>query len=262
MKRGKWIVIFCLWGFVALLVSFYLRFPRDLCRNVLVANSSKWSDYAHVSVGDCRPVFPLGINIKQIIVHFFQPSGEMVVKDITLKPRLSFIRLKWAFTGSASILDGKVHGFMSVKEKPEGEINFRRLNLDQPLPKAILGREIRGKMDGRVIFKGDGSAQLAVKITQGFYQLYLPGWSGVEINNLEGRMRYDKGTLVLEQVDLTSPGFKGKLNGKVIFDWQEMKNTRLNLTWEMESPQTGKSVSTIQGTVGNALITPVATAPK
>ncbi|MCX7983161.1 MAG: type II secretion system protein GspN [Syntrophales bacterium] len=255
MKRGK-IILVAFLGLIVLYFALFLRFPPDLCRLALSSSVSNVKYPFQIGIGDCRPAFPLGIKMDRLTIRAPLGREELVIKNITLKPSLSMLWGKWNVTGLANLMDGTLEFSGCIGRNDLEEIRLKSINLDNRFLKSLLGRDIKGRMDGQMVKKEKGARQATFRIVRGYYQLSLPGWSGIEISELEGKIMYQDGTLVIEKVDVTNPVMRGKLRGNINVHWPDLEQSRIDLTWEMEGRDIGKTQSSLQGTIKNITLMP------
>jgi len=249
--------VFLLLGVIFLGASFYARFPEDLCRRIVTYTISTRYSIPQVSVGSCRPVFPLGVRLTHLVfpLPLAMSGAEVEVQELVLKPMISFAWGRPAFRWFASFLGGRLDGIARGTGQMTGEVRFDGLNLDNQVLRSIFRREVRGKVKGKLILQGNGLAQMSFSLNHGFYQLFLPGFSGLEINDAEGKVSFEKSLLLIEKVEVLNPSLRGRLKGVITPCWQALENSRLDLTWELESPHTGKTVNVIQGTIDTPFLT-------
>jgi type II secretion system protein N len=261
---------------VAVLVLFaWLRMPSDAVRSLVLSAISTNQAGVQVLLDSAELSFPFGIMLSGLTVQTVDDSALRVeAEKVTAHPvLLSLLTGRLALRIQATSMGGRIDGDIAFRDRfaaggpLQADLTFGNIDAaDCPWLAAILGRQVRGRVDGRLRFDGipgqwtAGSGHLDLVFVNGMISFQAPlfGLEQMTFTRLEGNIELGNGTLKVNRFHVAGESLQGAFRGNVRLDG-DLSSSRLALRGDVNVPAAGTERFAVEvvGTIASPVVTPL-----
>jgi type II secretion system protein N len=261
---------------VAVLVLFaWLRMPSDAVRSLVLSAISTNQAGVQVLLDSAELSFPFGIMLSGLTVQTVDDSALRVeAEKVTAHPvLLSLLTGRLALRIQATSMGGRIDGDIAFRDRfaaggpLQADLTFGNIDAaDCPWLAAILGRQVRGRVDGRLRFDGipgqwtAGSGHLDLVFVNGMISFQAPlfGLEQMTFTRLEGNIELGNGTLKVNRFHVAGETLQGAFRGNVRLDG-DLSSSRIALRGDVNVPAAGTERFAVEvvGTVASPVVTPL-----
>lgn len=241
MRRSKKILLYILYTLAALLFFFYLRFPSQTVRDLIVAKVEAAKPELQITADGAYPVFPPGLKLEPFALAY----GEIpIVRMAHLKvvPGLiSMFRQNKEMDFNGPVASGFLKGNAQIElneSRPTYNVvmNLVRVPVDAL---ALLDMwpdyKLAGEMSTHITYdsrKGaGGTTSINAEITPARIVLGEPlmGIEQMEFSQVVAEMTVTPRMLQIARCELSGNQIEGKITGSIIFR-EPLQNSRITLS--------------------------------
>jgi type II secretion system protein N len=266
---------YALFALVALFIFAWLRMPSDAVRSLLLSALSKNPAEMQLRFDSAQLAFPLGVTLTGFSVQKKDGRGlridaETVTAHLALLPLLTG---RVALHIQATAMGGRIDGDITFRNRfsasgpVQADMRFGNISAaDCPWLAEILGRQIRGRVDGQVRFDGlpaqwtAGSGHLELALVNGWvsFQDTQFGLEEMIVTRMEGNMDLESGTLKVNLFQVAGENMQGAFQGNVRLD-TDFSRSQLALRGDVNLPTAGRERFAVEvtGTVASPVVTPI-----
>lgn len=261
---------------LAVLVLFaWMRMPSEAVRSLVLSALSKNQAGALVHFDSAEHVFPFGFTLTGLTVQTKDGRGLRIEADtVTAHPALlSLLTGRVALRIQAATMGGRIDGNIAFRDRfsasgpVQADLAFGGINAaDCSWLAELLGRAVRGRVDGRLRFDGvpgqwvSGSGHLELALVNGLISLQAPlfGLQEMTFTRMEGNMDLGDGTLKVNRLQVAGDHLQGDFQGSVRLE-RDLSLSRIALRGDVNLPGAGTERFTVDvgGTVANPVVTPI-----
>lgn len=267
---------YVLFALAALVVIAWVRMPSETVGRIVLSVFSKNEAGVLVRFRTAELAFPFGVTLTGLTVQTKDGRGLQIEADtVTAHPALlSLLTGRLAFRIQTVSMGGRIDGDIAFSNRfstggpLQADLTFGNLNAaDCPWLAALLGRAIRGQMDGRLRFEGiptqwvAGSGHLELALVNGLISLQVPlfGLQELTFTRMEGNMDLvGNRTLKVNRFQVAGDHLQGDFQGSIHLEG-DLSRSRIALRGDVNLPAAGKDrfAVDVAGTVAAPVITPL-----
>ena len=266
---------YVLFAMTVLLLFAWLRMPTEAVRSLLLSALSKNQAEVQIRFDSAQLCFPLGVTLTGFSVQKKDGRGlridaETVTAHLAL---LSLLTGHLALRIQATALGGRIDGDIACLKRfsssgpIQADMRFGNINADDcPWLAEILGRRIRGRVDGHIRFDGlpgqwtAGSGHIEIALVNGLVSFQDPlfGMDEMTFTRMEGNMDLENGTLKVNRFEVAGENIQGTFQGDVRLEG-DFSHSRIALRGDVNLPAAGRERFAVEvtGTVANPVVTPI-----
>jgi type II secretion system protein N len=179
------------------------------------------------------------------------------------------LALRFQATAMGGRIDGDVafRNRFSASGPVQTDLRFGSINAaDCPWLAEILGRQVRGRVDGQLRFDGlpgqwmAGSGHIELVLVNGLVSFQAPlfGLDEMTFTRMEGNMDLENGTLKVNRFEFAGENVQGAFQGNVRVEG-DFARSRLALRGDVNLPAAGTERFAVEvaGTVASPVVTPI-----
>jgi type II secretion system protein N len=259
----------------ALLLFAWVRMPSEAVRSLVLSAISKNQAAALVRVDSAELAFPFGVTLTGLTVQTKQGRGLRFEAD-TVKAHpalLSLLTGRLVLRIQAASMGGRIDGDIAFRDRfsasgpVRADLNFGNINAaDCPWIAELLGRAVRGRVDGRIRFEGlpgqwtAGSGHLELALVNGRISLLAPlfGLQEMIFTRMESNMDLGGGTLQVNRLQLAGDHLQGEFRGSIRLEG-DFSRSQIALRGDVNLPSAGQERFAVDvgGTVASPVVTPI-----
>jgi type II secretion system protein N len=240
MNRSSKIILYVLYGVLALAIFLYFRFPSQLMKEVLMAEVSKLQPMTQLTTDIVRPAIPPGIKLTPLTISY-DNMPVLQMDSLKITPHIfSMLSATKRFTLSGKLGDGELEGTAEITATSSGAKVMGNITLSRvPLSfLEILNRypnfKPDGAMNGKINFdsaKGGGSADISLEITPARLRLDPPlmDLDAVEFSLIKAQLAATQRMVQIRSCEATGDQLESKLSGAIVLR-QPLQDSRLTLS--------------------------------
>jgi type II secretion system protein N len=266
---------YVLFALVVLVLFAWMRMPSEAVRSLVLSALSKNQAGALVHFDSAEHVFPFGFTLTGLTVQTKDGRGLRIEADtVTAHPALlSLLTGRVALRIQAASMGGRIDGNIAFRDRfsasgpVQADLAFGGINAaDCPWLAELLGRAVRGRVDGRLRFEGvpgqwvSGSGHLELALVNGLISLQAPlfGLQEMTFTRMDGNMDLGDGTLKVNRLQVAGNHLQGDFQGSVQLE-RDLSLSRIALRGDVNLPGAGTERFTVDvgGTVANPVVTPI-----
>jgi len=259
----------------ALLLFAWMRMPSEIIRSLVLSALSKNQAGVQVRLDSAELVFPFGVALRGLSVQAADSGGLKVAADTVMAQPvlLSLLTGRLALRIESAAMGGRIDGDIAFRNRfsasgpLQADLRFGGINAaDCPWLAAILGRAVRGRVDGRLRFDGlpgrwtAGSGNLELALVNGLISFKAPlfGLQEMIFTRMEGNMELDNGTLKVNRLQVAGDQIQGNFQGNIRLE-RDLPLSRIALRGDVNLPAAGteRFAVAVGGTVSNPVVTPL-----
>jgi type II secretion system protein N len=173
----------------------------------------------------------------------------------------------------AASMGGRIDGDIAFRDRFSAsgpllaDLNFGSINAaDCPWIAEMLGRAVRGRVDGRLHFEGlpgqwaAGSGHMELALVNGLISLQAPvfGLQEMTFTRMEGNMDLGNGTIQVNRLQVAGDHLQGEFRGSIRLEG-DFSRSQIALRGDVNLPSTGQERFAVDvgGTVATPVVTPI-----
>jgi type II secretion system protein N len=266
---------YALFALAVLLIFAWLRMPSEAVRSLVLSALSKNQAEVQIRFDSAQIAFPFGVTMTGFTAQARDGRGLRIdAETVTAHPALlSLLTGRLALRIQAATMGGQIDGDIAFRNRfsasgpVQADLRFVNVNAaDFPWLAEILGRQVRGRVDGQLRFDGlpgqwmAGSGHLEVVLVNGLVSFQAPlfGLDEMTFTRMEGNMDLENGTLKVNRFELAGENMQGSFQGSVRLEG-DFSRSRLALRGDVTLPAAGTERFAVEvaGTVASPVITPI-----
>jgi type II secretion system protein N len=266
---------YALFGLAVFVFFAWVRMPSDAVRSLVLSAVSKNQAGVVVRFDSAEHAFPFGVTLTGLTVQTKDGRGLRVEADtVTAHPALlSLLKGRLALRIQAESMGGRIDGDIAFSDRfsasgpMRADLNFGSINAsDCPGIAELLGRTVRGRVDGRLRFEGlpgqlaAGSGHLELALVNGMISLQAPlfGLQEMTFTRMEGNMDFGKGTLKVNWLQVAGDHLRGDFQGSIRLE-ADLSRSHIALRGDVSLPSSGQERFAVDvgGTVASPIVTPI-----
>jgi type II secretion system protein N len=266
---------YALFALAVLLIFAWLRMPSEAVRSLVLSALSKNQAEVQIRFDSAQIAFPFGVTMTGFTAQARDGRGLRIdAETVTAHPALlSLLMGRLALRIQAATMGGQIDGDIAFRNRfsasgpVQADLRFVNVNAaDFPWLAEILGRQVRGRVDGQLRFDGlpgqwmAGSGHLEVVLVNGLVSFQAPlfGLDEMTFTRMEGNMDLENGTLKVNRFELAGENMQGAFQGSVRLEG-DFSRSRLALRGDVNLPAAGTERFAVEvaGTVASPVITPI-----
>ncbi len=253
----------------------WLRMPSDAVRSLVLSAVSANQARVQMRLDSAELTFPFGIMLSGLTVQTVDDSALRVeAETVTAHPVwLSLLTGRLALRIEAMSMGGRIDGNIAFRDRfaaggpLQADLTFGNIDAaDCPWLAVILGRQVRGRVDGRLRFDGipgqwtAGSGHLDLVLVNGMISFQAPlfGLEEMTFTRLEGNIDLGNGILKVNRFHVAGETLQGAFRGNVRLDG-DLSSSRIALRGDVNVPAAGTERFAVEvvGTVASPVVTPL-----
>ena len=259
----------------ALVVLVWMKMPSDALRSLVLSALSKNKADLLVRLETAELALPFGLTLTGLSVQPRDGRGPGLEAG-TVTARAAVLPLmtgRLAFRVQATAMGGRVDGDISFRDRfsasgpVRADLRFGGIDAaDCPGLAGLLGRSVRGRVDGQLRFEGlperwsDGSGHLELAMVNGLITFKAPlfGLQEMAFTKMEGSLELGNGRLRVNRLEIAGDVLQGDFQGSVQLGG-DLSQSRLALRGDVNLPAAGPERFAVEvgGTVTNPVVTPL-----
>jgi type II secretion system protein N len=266
---------YVLFALAVLFLFAWLRMPSEAIRSLVLSALSRNQAEVQIRFDSAQLAFPFGVTLTGFSVQTHDGRGLRInAETVTAHPALSsLVTGHLALRIEASAMGGRIDGEFAFRNRfsasgpVQAHLRFGSINAaDCPWLAEILGRQVRGRVDGQIRFSGlperwtAGSGHLELVLVNGLvaFQAPLFGLDEMSFTRIEGNMDLENGTLKVNRFQLAGENIQGAFQGNVHLEG-DVSHSRLALRGDVNLPAAGTERFAVEvaGTVVSPVVTPI-----
>jgi type II secretion system protein N len=266
---------YVLFGLVALVLFAWVRMPSEAVRSLVLSVVSKNQAGALVRVDSAELAFPFGVTLTGLTVQTGHGRGLRFEADtVTAHPALlSLLTGRLALRIQAASMGGSIDGNIAFRDRfsasgpVSADFNFGGINAaDCPWIAELLGRAVRGRVDGRLRFEGlpgqwaAGSGHLELALVNGLISMQAPlfGLQEMIFTRMESNVDLGNGTLQVNRLQVAGDHLQGEFRGSIRLEG-DFSRSQIALRGDVNVPAVGQERFAVDvgGTVSSPVVTPI-----
>jgi type II secretion system protein N len=266
---------YVLFALVVLVLFAWMRMPSEAVRSLVLSALSKNQAGALVHFDSAEHAFPFGVTLTGLTVQTKDGRGWRIEADtVTAHPALlSLLTGRVALRIQAASMGGRIDGNIAFRDRfsasgpVRADLDFGGINAaDCPWLAELLGRAVRGRVDGRLRFEGvpgqwvSGSGHLELALVNGLISLQAPlfGLQEMTFTRVDGNVDLGDGTLKVNRLQVAGNHLQGDFQGSVQLE-RDLSLSRIALRGDVNLPGAGTERFTVDvgGTVASPVVTPI-----
>ncbi len=266
---------YVLFALAVLLLFAWLRMPSEAVRSLVLSALSKNQAEVQIRFDSAQLAFPFGVTLTGFSVQKMDGQGLRIdAETVTAHPALlSLLTGRLALRFEATALGGRIDGDIAFRNRfsasgpLQADVRFGSINVTDSLwIVEILGRQVRGRVDGQLRFDGlpgqwtAGSGHLEIALVNGMVSFQDPlfGLEEMTFTRMEGSMDLGNGTLKVNRFQMDGENIQGVFQGDVRLE-ENFSRSQLALRGDVNLPAAGAGRFAVEvtGTVANPVVTPI-----
>jgi len=259
----------------ALLALAWVKMPSDAVRSFVLSSLAKNRAGMEVRLEAAGWAFPAGLTLTGLSVRPRDGGGPGVRADrLTARPALlSLAAGRLAFRVEAAAMGGRIDGDIAMRNRfsasgpVQADLQFAGIDAaDCPWLAELLGRSLRGRVDGRLRFEGlperwsEGSGHLDLSLANGLIAFKAPlfGLQEMTVTKMEGDMDLGSGVVRVNRLQVTGDQLQGDFKGSIRLGG-DLSASRVALRGDVTLPAAGPERFAVEvgGTVSSPVVTPL-----
>jgi type II secretion system protein N len=259
----------------ALIIFAWVRMPSEAIRSLVISSVSKNQAGIRVRIDSAELAFPFGVTLRGLSVQANDGRGLKFQADtVTAHPALfSLLAGRLAFRIQSAAMGGRIDGDVAFRNRfsasgpVQADLVFGSINAaDCPWLAELLGRAVRGRLDGRLRFDGlpgrwaAGSGHLELSLVNGLIAFKAPLFDLREMvfTRMAGNMDLDNGTLKVNRLQVAGDHIRGDFQGNIRLEG-DLSLSRIDMRGDVNLPAAGteRFAVAIGGTMSNPVVTPL-----
>lgn len=266
---------YALFALAALVLFAWVLMPSEALRSMIRSALAKNQAGLIVRFDAAEHAFPFGITFTGLTVSAKDGKGPRIEAErVTAHPALASLATgRLAFRVRAAAMGGQVEGDVAFRNRfsasgpLDTDLAFGNLNAAEcPWLAALLGRAVRGRVDGRMRFEGmpaqwtAGTGHLELTLVNGLISMQAPlfGLQEMTFTRLQGSVDLDNGTLRVNQLQVSGDNLQGDFQGTIRLDG-DLSRSPIALRGDVKVPAIGpeRFAVDVGGTVASPVVTPI-----
>lgn len=266
---------YVLFGLVVLVLFAWVRMPSEAVRSLVLSVVSKNQAGALVRFDSAELAFPFGVTLTGLTVQTKHGRGLRFEADtVTAHPALlSLLTGRLALRIQAASMGGRIDGDIAFRDRFSAsgpvrtDLNFGSINAAEcPWIAELLGRAVRGRVDGRLRFEGlpgqwaSGSGHMELALVNGLISLQAPlfGLQEMIFTRMESNMDLGNGTLQVNRLQVAGDHLQGEFRGSIRLEG-DFSRSQIALRGDVNLPSAGQERFAVDvgGTVASPVVTPI-----
>jgi len=266
---------YVLFALAVLIVFAWVRMPSEAVRSLVLSAISKNQAGALVRFDSAEFAFPFGVTLTGLTVQTKRGMGLRFEADtVTAHPELlPLLTGRLALRIQAASMGGRIDGDIAFRDRFSAsgpllaDLNFGSINAaDCPWIAEMLGRAVRGRVDGRLHFEGlpgqwaAGSGHMELALVNGLISLQAPvfGLQEMTFTRMEGNMDLGNGTIQVNRLQVAGDHLQGEFRGSIRLEG-DFSRSQIALRGDVNLPSTGQERFAVDvgGTVATPVVTPI-----
>jgi len=266
---------YVLFALAVLIVFAWVRMPSEAVRSLVLSAISKNQAGALVRFDSAEFAFPFGVTLTGLTVQTKRGMGLRFEADtVTAHPELlPLLTGRLALRIQAASMGGRIDGDIAFRDRFSAsgpllaDLNFGSINAaDCPWVAELLGRAVRGRVDGRLHFEGlpgqwvAGSGHLELALVNGLISLQAPvfGLQEMTFTRMEGNMDLGNGTIQVNRLQVAGDHLQGEFRGSIRLEG-DFSRSQIALRGDVNLPSAGQERFAVDvgGTVASPVVTPI-----
>jgi type II secretion system protein N len=266
---------YVLFALAVLLLFAWLRMPSEAVRSLVLSALSKNQAEVQIRFDSAQLAFPFGVTLTGFSAQARDGRGLKIdAETVTAHPALlSLMTGHLALRFQATAMGGRIDGDIAFRNRfsasgpVQADLRFGSINAaDCPWLAEILGRQVRGRVDGQIRFDGlpgqwtAGSGHIELVLVNGLLSFQAPlfGLDEMTFTRMEGNMDLENGTLKVNRFELAGENIQGAFQGSVRLE-ADFARSRLALRGDVNLPAAGTARFAVEvaGTVASPVVTPI-----
>lgn len=266
---------YVLFALAVLIVFAWVRMPSEAVRSLVLSAISKNQAGALVRFDSAEFAFPFGVTLTGLTVQTKHGVGLRFEADtVTAHPELlPLLTGRLALRIQAASMGGRIDGDIAFRDRFSAsgpllaDLNFGSINAaDCPWIAGLLGRAVRGRVDGRLRFEGlpgqwaAGSGHLELALVNGLISLQAPvfGLQEMTFTRMEGNMDLGNGTIQVNRLQVAGDHLQGEFRGSIRLEG-DFSRSQIALRGDVNLPSAGQERFAVDvgGTVATPVVTPI-----
>ena len=259
----------------ALLLLAWVKMPSDALRSLVLSALSQNKAGMQVHLETAEWAFPFGLALTGLAVVPRDGRGPGVRADtVTARPALlSLMTGRLAFRVQAAAMGGRIDGDIAFRNRfsaggpVQADLAFGGINAAEcPGLAELLGRSVRGRVDGRLRFEGlperwpEGSGRMELALANGLISFKAPlfGLQEMIFTKMEGNMDLASGQLKVNRLHVTGDTLRGEFQGTIRLA-ADLAKSQIALRGDVDLPAAGPERFAVEvgGTVTSPVVTPL-----
>lgn len=259
----------------ALLLLAWVKMPSDALRSLVLSALSQNKAGMQVHLETAEWAFPVGLALTGLAVVPRDGRGPGVRADtVTARPALlSLMTGRLAFRVQAAAMGGRIDGDIAFRNRfsaggpVQADLAFGGINAAEcPGLAELLGRSVRGRVDGRLRFEGlperwpEGSGRMELALANGLISFKAPlfGLQEMIFTKMEGNMDLASGQLKVNRLHVTGDTLRGEFQGTIRLA-ADLAKSQIALRGNVDLPAAGPERFAVEvgGTVTSPVVTPL-----
>ena len=266
---------YVLFALAVLIVFAWVRMPSEAVRSLVLSAISKNQAGALVRFDSAEFAFPFGVTLTGLTVQTKRGMGLRFEADtVTAHPELlPLLTGRLALRIQAASMGGRIDGDIAFRDRFSAsgpllaDLNFGSINAaDCPWIAELLGRAVRGRVDGRLHFEGlpgqwaAGSGHMELALVNGLISLQAPvfGLQEMTFTRMEGNMDLGNGTIQVNRLQVAGDHLQGEFRGSIRLEG-DFSRSQIALRGDVNLPSAGQERFAVDvgGTVATPVVTPI-----
>jgi len=266
---------YVLFALAVLIVFAWVRMPSEAVRSLVLSAISKNQAGALVRFDSAEFAFPFGVTLTGLTVQTKRGMGLRFEADtVTAHPELlPLLTGRLALRIQAASMGGRIDGDIAFRDRFSAsgpllaDLNFGSINAaDCPWVAELLGRAVRGRVDGRLHFEGlpgqwaAGSGHMELALVNGLISLQAPvfGLQEMTFTRMEGNMDLGNGTIQVNRLQVAGDHLQGEFRGSIRLEG-DFSRSQIALRGDVNLPSAGQERFAVDvgGTVASPVVTPI-----
>jgi type II secretion system protein N len=259
----------------ALLVLAWVKMPSDALRSLVLSALSKNKAGLQVRLDAAEWAFPFGLALTGLSVQPRDGRGPGLQADtVTARPAmLPLLTGRLALRVQAAAMGGRIDGDIAFRNRfsaggpVQADLAFGGIDAAAfPGLAEMLGRAVRGRVDGRLRFEGlperwpEGSGRLELALANGLISFKAPlfGMQEMIFTKMEGNLDLGSGQLKVNRLQVTGDALQGEFQGTIRLGG-DLSQSRIALRGDVNIPAAGPERFAVEvgGTVSSPVVTPL-----
>jgi type II secretion system protein N len=266
---------YVLFGLAVLVLFAWVRMPSEALRSLVLSAVSKNQAGVLVRFDSAELAFPFGVTLTGLTVQTKDGRGLRVeAETVTAHPALlSLLTGRLALRIQAASMGGRIDGDIAFRDRfstggpLQADLTIGNINAaDCPWIAELLGRAVRGRVDGRLRFEGlpgqwaTGSGHLELALVNGLISLQAPlfGLQEMTFTRMESNMDLDNGSLKVNRLQVAGDHLRGEFQGSIRLEG-DLSRSQIALRGDVSLPSSGQERFAVDvgGTVASPVVTPI-----
>jgi type II secretion system protein N len=266
---------YVLFALAVLVIFAWVRMPSEAVRSLVLSAISKNQAGALVRFDTAEHAFPFGVTLTGLTVQTKHGRGLRFEADtVTAHPALiSLLAGRLVLRIQAASMGGRIDGNIAFRDRfsasgpVSADLTFGSINAaDCPWIAELLGRAVRGRVDGRLRFEGlpgqwaAGSGHLELALVNGLISLQAPlfGLQEMIFTRMESNVDLGNGSLQVNRLQVAGDHLQGEFQGSIRLE-ADFSRSQIALRGDVNVPAAGQERFAVDvgGTIASPVLTPI-----